>query len=481
MEEESTSQPSSALPTSDHPQSTENGNPSLDAATTSDPPARPSAAEELLQLIDVDKPSTEPTLKASSLAPHSVAASDSATSPPSLPPHPSATESMQSIVDEAMGHSAKSEASSNVPPSAPSPSALASESRHPSEAPASTPTAPEEPDVVAPPDAQESPASASMEHIVTLPLQASLRPLYDETLLKHRRDISHFGAIFRQDEFVEPSEALVNKIGHLLNQLRNICDYPQHAVGTVLEDLPPAQLARYSHDANAKFCFVSELLQGLKRPISILILARSLDLLRLLHHLASHLGIETVCQALDLRNPAPAEPSARVTLALPSETMDASEYDVVIVYDTFSRQSHALKSLHGDDDSKNRPLVLFLVTTHSIEHIDLCISPKLPPLARMNALLSGIVRARQLATEPERGRPEPHEAAALFLDFLNQEADSILWDPAEVPAEVLDMDESAEATKEPTPAADAPEPESGRKRKLVSLFSDPLEEWRKLG
>jgi hypothetical protein len=122
-----------------------------------------------------------------------------------------------------------------------------------------------------------------LKHTITLPFQASIRPLYDDTLLESKREVTQFGAIFNSEDYVEPDNTLVQKIDQVFSRLHNICDYPPDAVGSVLEDLPSDQLIKYCCDANPKFNFLYELLQGLTVETRVLIVARSTDLLRLLY------------------------------------------------------------------------------------------------------------------------------------------------------------------------------------------------------
>ncbi|KND93749.1 hypothetical protein TOPH_01666 [Tolypocladium ophioglossoides CBS 100239] len=301
-----------------------------------------------------------------------------------------------------------------------------------------------------------------MEHIVTLPFQASLRPFYDDTLLEYRRQVTQFGTVFNSEVCVEPDEALVKKIDQLFNRLHNICDYPQDAVGTSLEDLPPSQLAKYSCDANPKFNFVSELLQGLQKDTRVLIVARSVELLRLLYYLTETLEVQCICDAIGKPKSNFATSTARVTLGLPSEDINGLDFDVVVGFDHSFSRSPVSKGLSSKALDAKRPLVLILVTTHSIEHIDLHVPEDLGPLERKNALLSGIVRARKLMSDPDRGYPEPHQLANIFVEFLNGEVDNVIWEPVALPDDVLDIYVTSQSRSQMS----TPERENGRKRKL---------------
>ena len=101
-----------------------------------------------------------------------------------------------------------------------------------------------------------SPGPVQMQHVVTLPFQASLRPQYDATLVAQKVDVTSFGKVFTSEDLIEPEPALVEKIDSLFSKLFGLCDYPQDVIGTVLEDLAPAEQIKYACNANSKICFL---------------------------------------------------------------------------------------------------------------------------------------------------------------------------------------------------------------------------------
>ncbi|KPM41571.1 hypothetical protein AK830_g4960 [Neonectria ditissima] len=276
------------------------------------------------------------------------------------------------------------------------------------------------------------------EHIVTLPFQAGRRPFYDETLLEYRLDAEKFGEFFSSEVYKEPDEALVQRIDELLGRLLNICDYPQDLIGTKLEDLPANEQAKYSTDANPKFSFVFEFLQAIEKETEILILARSPELLRLLFAQTEALKLESVCQSLEDHESVYKNSTARIMLALSSEDHDPFKFDVILGFDHTFNSSPVSRRLSSSSDGKS-PLVLQLVTTHSIEHISLHVPQGISALERKNALLSGIVQARKLIDDPDRGYGDPHEVAEVFSNYLNGFTESISWEPQSIPDYVLDF------------------------------------------
>lgn len=308
----------------------------------------------------------------------------------------------------------------------------------------------------------------SEEHIITLPFQASLRPVYDETLLEYKGAITQFSRAFSGEHYVEPDAAVIDKINELLNRLYNICDYPPEVVGTVLEELPHAQQAKYCCDANAKFNFIFELLQGLRKETRVLIVARSVELLRLLCHLTAALELEFICKAIGILKSDFAGSSVRVVLVLSTENEYISPFDIVIGFDHAFSRSPIVHSLSSR--SLNPTLVLVLVTTHSLEHISLQIPDDLSQMEGQNALLSGIVRSRKLVSDPDRAEfHEPHEVAAIFFEYLNDHENTIMWEPVPIPDGVLDIFVNSQAHSQLHIDA-LQQHDKGLKRKLVGYL-----------
>ncbi|PHH64955.1 hypothetical protein CDD81_3592 [Ophiocordyceps australis] len=325
----------------------------------------------------------------------------------------------------------------------------------------------------------EDEGSGLSECIITLPFQSSHRPLYDDTLLSAQQEASEFGQVFSAEAYIEPDELLVRKIDQLFGRLYNICDYPQDTVGTVIEDLPPAQLAKYCCDGNPKFNFIFELLQGLRKETKVLVVARSVELLRLLHHMVEALQVDCTCAAIGkLAGSSHTTSVAHVTLVLPTEDVNPLDFDLVVAFDHSFASSSVAKSLSSVDYTSKRLLFLVLVTTHSIEHIDLCLPEGLGRAERKNALLSGVVKARRLVAEPDRGCPEPHEVAANLIDFLNGETSILSWDPVPVPDDVLDIFVPSQ-TRSQSLARDASQESPALKRKHDGL-DDKEEESKRL-
>lgn len=148
-------------------------------------------------------------------------------------------------------------------------------------------------------------------------------------------------------------------------------------------------------------------------------------------------------------------------------------FSAVIGYDPSFDNSGASKALENASVSSDQtPLILKLVTTHSIEHFRHLEPRKSNDTDDINALLYGIVQARHLIVEPRRGQPEPHEAAKIFYDYINKTEDVLQWDPVPLPDECLhSMMSQTSAFQAPATQGleGSPALPEGRKRKLVRI------------
>jgi hypothetical protein len=308
-------------------------------------------------------------------------------------------------------------------------------------------------------------AQESRDELITLPFQASARDEYMSRLISCRSAIQQYSRHFDEDDTDEPAESLVGQIDDLFKALQNICDFPPDLIGTALEDLDDKDKTKYARDANGKFSFIFELLQGINVDTRVLIVARSTELLRLLFSVTTALEINCVSEALEVRESAFQASAAVVRLALPSEQLSPDDFDMIIGFDN-SLASSASLSTSGTPSSRV-PLVLRLVTTHGIDHIDYKVARDIIPLERRQAILYAIVGGRNLVSDPERGQPEPHEIARAFCDYLNGDVPDPDWVPVSLPDALL-MSYVGSQGQPTMPAATESELEKGIKRKLVS-------------
>lgn len=303
------------------------------------------------------------------------------------------------------------------------------------------------------------------KYVVPLPFQANVRPQYDDALVASKQYITKFASFFAEEGSAEPDQDLIKKIDAVFSQLYDFCDYPQDSIGTNLEAMPIRDQVRYACDANSKCDFVCGLLDEISVDTKVLIIARSPELLRLIHHVAQSLNVDCSALSLGLSPAQTASSAVSLTLAMPNEEFDPSSFNVIIGFDHSFGESAVGRALAEDSGPNHTPLVLLLVCMYSVEHIDAELHENLSPLDRKNAFLSCIVRARQhLMDEYHDSFPEPRSISVHFADYINGTTDTVMWKPVTLPDDIMDIFINSQARSQ-IPKDDNDE-ENTRKRKL---------------
>ena len=173
-----------------------------------------------------------------------------------------------------------------------------------------------------------------------------------------------------------------------------------------------------------------------------------------------------MCDALGIHNNAPSSSAAAVRLALPSDEVSLNDFDVVVGFDNSLSNMKAPKM--GNVPESKLPLILRLVTTHAIDHIDCKVAHDIVPLERRQAIIWAVVIGRHLVSDPDRGYKEPHEVAKCFYDYVNGEVDDPDWDPVTLPDDLLMVCVGSQG-QDVVPAGNHTELDKGLKRRHVSL------------
>ena len=310
---------------------------------------------------------------------------------------------------------------------------------------------------------------------ITLPFPANQRPFYDGIIMESRPDIESFCRIFSNEVLRTPKPSAVHKIEALFLKLLDICDYPPHLDAASWDSMSPKEVQNYIYESNAKFALIWDLLALLRdMPTKVLIVARSERLLSFLETFAVVEGYAFSRTGLQDMQFEHARSPLSIVLALPDQDLqDApSDFDLVFGYDFEFKRSVFADRLAQLQPGQKHPMVLSLVITHSLEHIDLCITdkdPDIPELDRKNALVVALTKIRGMIVNPEMGRAKPHEIAQHFASLLGGPAEPRDYEPVPLPDSVLDV------YLDPTQPDEGPfDDEDGlnsRKRKLVSITS----------
>ncbi|KAI0157818.1 hypothetical protein GGR57DRAFT_461047 [Xylariaceae sp. FL1272] len=276
------------------------------------------------------------------------------------------------------------------------------------------------------------------EYIVTLPFQASSRPLYNDILRENETLINEYNSSFQVLPHETPRQSTIQKLDAMFSRLFDICDFPPFLDTT--RSLPSNQIAKHMLDTNSKFAFIAELLDLLQQYNSdktILILARAGELLDLLGHLISSKGHR--CVRADGQITDAIDANHNLTIAIfPTDAIPETlpqHCDVVIAFDYTYRPelSAAIEADHL--------VTLALVTVTSIQHINMSITDDLQPLERKNVLMMALVKAMGYIEDPE---PSSFLSLVLIADKFakriqmpEDDDDEFYWDPDNLPPDLF--------------------------------------------
>jgi hypothetical protein len=323
-----------------------------------------------------------------------------------------------------------------------------------------------------PPDmgADEQEDDSHVRHFtVTLPMAANTRAKYLDTITENKATLIKFGDVFANSPTSIPDPALVAKIDTIFDRLLNLCDLP--AYEDDLPELGKVDMMKHATNSNSKFSFVYEFINGLwDINARILVISQPGRAFEYLEAVVS----ATDCPYTVLGQENLTEQNTEVTsvvLAVAGQDLSAVQggVDVVIAFDHTARSVELPASLSFEAMA---PIVLDLVATYSLDHIDQQLQQTdqgLDSLERRNALNLATATAMDYLRNPDRQTTEPHQAAKTFAAFLRNPDDGLDWEPHPLPGDIFEMWlSSQERTQESQ--GDLLVEAGGRKRRLVSCF-----------
>jgi hypothetical protein len=292
-------------------------------------------------------------------------------------------------------------------------------------------------------------------------------------ILEARPDIEEFCSVFHNEVLRTPKPSSVHKIEKLFLKLLDACDYPAELNSQALKTMSPKEIQKYAFESNSKYAFIWELLHLVQDvlDLKVLIVARSEKILFLLKSLLLADGYAYSRTGLRDMQEGHAKWPINVVLSLPNQALAErpSDFDLIIGFDyEFKRSNIASRLAETNSGEIKQPMVLQLVITHSIEHLDLAITerdPDMPSFDHKNAIVIGLTKLRRLILNPDTGRELPHQTAERFANQLKHYNEDFVWEPIGLPDEILNFYlESSQPSQPPLEI----ESLQSRKRKLVS-------------
>ncbi|GAP84150.2 putative hda1 complex protein [Rosellinia necatrix] len=277
------------------------------------------------------------------------------------------------------------------------------------------------------------------EYLVTLPFQTSSRPQYNDIIRENETLMNEYNAPFQVFPYETPRKDVVEKLDVMFSRLFDICDFPPFLDS--LTSMSSQQITKHVIGTNAKFSFVAELLDNLRALNSdkkILILVRPGKLMDLLGYVIQSRNCRYIRSGREVVNPTNAENLLTVTLESTSDDASSvsSNVDVVIAFDHTFR--HAL--LASSMGQSTSPIILTLVNTASIQHLNIHIMENLQPLERKNVLMLALVKAMRYVEEPDPAETlfAIAEKFARRIQTPEDPEDEFYWEPQSVPTEIFD-------------------------------------------
>ncbi|TGO70044.1 hypothetical protein BOTNAR_0004g00290 [Botryotinia narcissicola] len=267
------------------------------------------------------------------------------------------------------------------------------------------------------------------EFIIPLPMMNQVREVYDTTIRDRKNDILSFlGG--------SPTAADSESMDLMIEELKLICDHQDLIVEeSSTQSLDDSTQARYAVTISTKFLFVQQFLDSLRSTkVHVVILAREM-ILPILEALFRYREYNYSRPDISGAREKSTKDSMQVTL-LPTwiDVRDClvAPASVVLAFDssfpTFEVRDeyHQILPLDPKNPEKRVPL-LWLVTTNSVEHIELCI-PTRGSSRRKNKLVQYITQTRKVVGHLDTTvYPEPQQAARAAAEYILEDPTEFSW------------------------------------------------------
>lgn len=280
------------------------------------------------------------------------------------------------------------------------------------------------------------------EHLLTLPMFATTRELYTETLRSARSAMLRYNKYFQTESAGFPNQELVQEVDSVFAKLLAHCDLPMFPETKLA--MSTLEMMKHATGTNSKFLFIHEFLNHIKGTNTrVLILSQPGLIFDFLEAIVSLSGYKYTTY-LNSQMATPDDDSEeKPHVILETTDQDVSRVpriDVVILFDSAARSVDIPRSIPDTIP------VLSLVITYSIEHIDLRLSDDLDELERRNAMSLVLVES-QKEIQNSLSDKEPHKLAEMFADFVIDPTSEPAYEPQTIPDEYFEVYLSSQASQ----------------------------------
>lgn len=272
------------------------------------------------------------------------------------------------------------------------------------------------------------------EFIVPLPMMSQIRDVYDTIIKNKKKDIMSF-----LGELAAPGS---DSMDMMIEELKLICDHQDLIVEeSSTQNLDDSAQARYAVTISTKFLFIQQLLDSLRASkVHVVIVARHAilpileALFRSQQYSYNRPDVAVDDLSGDLRKPG--NDSLKVTL-LPTwieiRDCNVAPASVVVAFDSSFSVSQGgdeyaqILPINPKNPDKRAPL-LWLVTTNSAEHIELCIPTDLESSERKDRLIQYVALTRKVVGILDfDSYPDPQEAARGAAEYILDDSMEAEW------------------------------------------------------
>jgi hypothetical protein len=265
------------------------------------------------------------------------------------------------------------------------------------------------------------------EFIIPLPMMGPVRDVYDTTIKNMKEQIVKF----LRNSSADPE--VVSTMDTMLEELKLLCDHQDLVVReSSTQDLDDNAQARYAVTISTKFLFIRHFLDALRTSKShVVIFARDpiLPILEALFRSQDYSYDRPDVPGNSNVSKDPMQVTLLPTWIDPRDSLVAPA-SVVIAFDSSSQgeeEYHHLLPYNPRNPTKRAPL-LSLVTTNSIEHLELCIPTTLDSTERKERLVEYVAQTRKAVGKLDMSiYPNPEQAAKGAAEYVVNDSPNAIW------------------------------------------------------
>ncbi|KAG0646630.1 Histone deacetylase complex 1 subunit 3, partial [Hyphodiscus hymeniophilus] len=250
---------------------------------------------------------------------------------------------------------------------------------------------------------------------IPLPMVSLARDIYEQEIINHQPQ----RRAFLNDEKIDRD--LVADINKMIEHLKMICDHQDLIDASASQATDHRQQAKWAENISTKCIFLAEFFNSLKPSHSHIVLlvrpGRMMDILETVFRTNNyHYTVPT--RSFSHRGQGLMGISLFPT-DLGPRTFNIGPASLVIAFDSTFQRTPWVETLRTDPTDAHRIVPLaYLVITHSIEHLELCLTKNMDQLERTGVLVSWLSQTREVVGKLDVDGSSPDTAAKSLAGFI---------------------------------------------------------------